>query len=177
MPDRNLREVQLGMSSRLGSIEAKQRAMTTRVWPGAMRTAAADSFSPITPTIFNSLIQLLALPGRWLVMGQFNLACAAPAGNVAFEFRLAAFDADTGVEKGSGFSGELGPLGEVDLSTYDFPSQYYEAEVSTPIRFPVTLIGDFASESDSNIAVRIQCRETNNRDWTADNIRLKLIPR
>lgn len=175
MPDRNLREMSLGMSGRLGSIEAKQRAMQTRVWPGAMRTAAADSHTPVDATAPNTLVELLALPGRWLVMGQFDLSCAAPAGSVAFEFRLAAIDAVTGIEKGMSDGG----LEQVraDLSTYDFPPYYYEAQVSTPIRFPVTLIGDFAAEGDDNVIVQMLCSEVNGRAWSVTNARLKLIPR
>jgi hypothetical protein len=154
----------LGAVGRLGAIEAKQRAMSTRVWPGAMRTGAVDTFSPdLDPSELNTMVLVETLPGRWLVMGQFDLLCEAPAGNLDFHFKLVAIDVATGVEETSG--------------DYDFPDYYINSSEATRFRYPVTLIGHFSNESDDNKNIGIQCREANGRVWSVASIRLKLIPR
>jgi hypothetical protein len=137
-----------------------------------MRTGSQASFSPdLDPSEFNSILEVDTLPGRWLVMGQFDLSCPAPGGNVDFEFRFAAFDIETGEEQ---MSVEDRQLGRDD---FDFPVYYYESASTAAIRFPVTLIGDFANDTDFNLLISMQCRETNSRAWSVTNARLKLIPR
>lgn len=166
MPDRHLREVQLGVAGRLGSIETKQRAASLRVWPGALRTGDVAQYTPlINPATFNRIIEVETLPGRWMVWGQFDLFCASAAGLLRYEFKLAAFDTATDIEESS--------------ADYDFPTYYYWAyeAAPNPFRFPVTLVGHFSNETDDNKKIAILCRDDEAHAWSAQNIRLNLIPR
>src|SRR6186713_2809761 len=99
MPDRNLREQSHALPGRFGSIEARLRALSVRTWPGAMRTGSENLYNPVDATTFNTLIEVVTLPGRWLAMGQFDLSCPNPSGDADFEFRLAAFDVETGTQQ------------------------------------------------------------------------------
>lgn len=193
MPDRRLREQILAGPDRLAAIETKQRVMSTRVWPGAMRTGSADVFTPdVDPSKFNSMILVDALPGRWMVMGQFDLSCPSSVSGPNFEFKLAAFDSETGVEEPEFVTSDLSDLIEslddtelaglprgasAIIGHYDFPTYYYSSTSTGAVRFPVTLIGHFLNETDSNKSIAMQCRETAKLAWSVTNIRLKLIPR
>ena len=148
----------------MGAIEAKQRAMTLRVWPGAMRTAAVPVFTPVDPAAWSSMVQVLALPGRWLVMGQFSFVAQPSASLIAAEYRFAAFNPDTGAE--------------VLSDDFDFqPYTFTWAGTVTSVVMPLTLISDFANESDDNLNIALQCRELASMPWQGIEIRLKLIPR
>ena len=164
MPDRNLREVSLGMAGRLGAIESRQRAMTGRVWPGAMRTADADSYIPTTQDQFNTIIQMEVLPGRWLMMAEFDLRYPVVASIIRAEMKLAVSDAVTGVEEPS----------SVD---YDLPTRFLALTITGFYRTPMTLIGHMSNETDNNKVVAIKVRDAEGETWTAHDIRLNLIPR
>jgi hypothetical protein len=169
MADRQLRELGQAFQQRIGSLEAKQRALTLRAWPGAVRTEKSlPYFIPQDPAA-NSVITSIVIPaGRWLITASGSIGTtdvdAAPA---LYFLQLYAYDALTG---------------EAFVTTdpennLDAPFSYLTLPANPAGAgqyVTMTMTGDLIAQESTKILMA--CQGTAGRMWNLLDPRIRCLP-
>ena len=77
------------------------RAMQLRAFPGAVRTAAAETYVPISPSAYSPAVQATVTAGRWEVIGHASFSVAPPVVWEAFGLQFGVTDPSSGLDVAS----------------------------------------------------------------------------
>lgn len=95
--DRRLRERGIALSQRLRINESRVRSLQLRAYPGAVRTAAVENYTPSSPSSWTSAVQATVSAGRWMIIGHTAIS-AVPTDWEIFGMRFGVTDPSSGLD-------------------------------------------------------------------------------
>ncbi len=160
MSERGIRERAHAFHQRMEALESRTRSLTLRAYPGAVRTARADTASPGIYTEFVSVLEVVIPSGRWEGTGLATFTVITPGSNVDLQLRMIVSDPVTDER--------------IVSSDIDTPIARHSRALTARMDLSMACFCDIIV--DDNAKVSLQTYNAIGAAYTLADLRLKMLP-